>query len=184
MNSNSAKTAKLAAELADDPAVEKQVMDEIARHSMISSLITIRLDKGITQDQVAKYMGCDPSKISRLENSSDDQLKWNDVGSYADALGLDLYVSFEDREVPEAQRIKQCVFRIRDSLDQLTKLAEKVGSDDKIAKRIHEFSGEVLFNFLIQYTEHSDQLKSIYKVPTQSRIAKSKAVEKAEPQMC
>jgi hypothetical protein len=41
-------------------------------------------------------MGCDSSKISRIEAGNDAQLKIGDISQYASALGVQMNVVFED----------------------------------------------------------------------------------------
>ena len=165
MNTKSKNIAQMAAALADDPNMEQAVQDEIARNSMVSCLLSMRVSKKLSQEQVAESMGCHPSKVSRIESGSDRTLKWTDILLYASALNVSTCVLFEDPSLPAAERIKQCVFSIREHLNKLTELAGKVGANDEIAKKIHQFSGEVLFNFLVQYQDHSKELRSVIKLP-------------------
>jgi transcriptional regulator with XRE-family HTH domain len=163
MNTKSKTIAEMAAALADNPSVEQDVQKEIQRNAMVSYLLSLRVSKGLTQEQVATAMGCDASKISRLESGNDETLKWGDIADYTSALNVQMFVLVEDPTLPAAERIKQCVFSIHEHLNDLTELARQVGSDDKIARKINEFSGEVLFNFLLQYQDHRENLRSVFK---------------------
>jgi transcriptional regulator with XRE-family HTH domain len=164
MNPHSQALSQIAAALAGKPEVESKVFAEITRNSLVSCLLNFRVSRGLTQEQVAKRMGCDPSKVSRMESGNDDGLKWPDIVSYIQAVNVTMSILFEDPLLPAAEQIKQCVFSIKENLDELTELARSVGGNDEIARKIHQFSGEVLINFLIQYKEHSEQLRSVLKI--------------------
>ncbi len=156
--------AEAAAHLAEDPAVENRVTDEITRNEVVSALLEMRVAKGLTQEQIAKSMECDPSTISRIESGNDRQLKWEDIVGYVNALGVNMCFFFEDPSLPAAGRIKHLVFRIHEDLESLAELAKQVGGEDQIAKKIHQFYGEVLMNFLVKFKASHDKLSSIVKV--------------------
>ena len=86
----------MAAALADNPSVEQDVQKEIQRNAMVSYLLSLRVSKGLTQEQVATAMGCDASKISRLESGNDETLKWGDIADYTSALNVQMFVLVED----------------------------------------------------------------------------------------
>jgi transcriptional regulator with XRE-family HTH domain len=161
---NFSNVAEAAAALAGSPEMQQRVEREIVESSLVSALMSFRVAKGITQEQVAKVMGCDSSKISRLESGNDRNLKWMDVVNYTEALNVDMCVLFEDPSLPAADRIKHHVFRIHGALESLAALAKQVGGDDEIAKKIHQFYGEVLLNFLTKYKQSHDKLASVVKV--------------------
>ena len=66
------------------------------------------------------------------------------------------------------------IFRIHESLNDLTALAKQVDPEDEIAQKIHQFSGEVLFNFLARYRDHSKELQSVLKFPSSKRLEQSR----------
>src|SRR5690606_6386017 len=135
--SKSNEAASLAALLAGDSAVEAKVEREIQFSTVVSHLLSLRVGKGLTQERVAQAMDCDASKISRLEAGTDEGLKWMDIVRYADAVGVDMRLSFEDRDLPAADRIKHCVFEIDRGLKQLGELAKTLGANDGITQKIH-----------------------------------------------
>lgn len=89
--------AEAAANLAGEPSVEGRVKQEISRNQLVSLLLDMRVAKGITQEQVAESMGCDASKVSRIETESDRELKWSDVTGYLDAIKVQMSVLFDDQ---------------------------------------------------------------------------------------
>jgi transcriptional regulator with XRE-family HTH domain len=171
MKTKSKTIAQMAATLAEDPKVEQEVRDEIARNYMVSHLLSLRVSKGLTQEQIAQSMECDSSKVSRLESGNDENLRWPDIIGYAGALNVNLCVIIEDPTLPAAEQIKRCVYKISEHLKDLAELARKVGGDDDIAKKIHEFSGEVLLNFLLRYKDHNEDLRSFMKLTPPLRTA-------------
>lgn len=172
MQKNFTSSSDAAAFLADDPAVKEKVESEINASTLVKALISMRVGKGLSQSEVAKIMGCTPSKISKLEAGKDSALKWGDVCAYLSAIGMNLSLMFDDSSLPAAERIKQCVFRTHELLEDLAKLAEEVGDDSEITDKIHQFYGEVLFNFVTRFGDSYKRLSSIVKVP-ESEIANS-----------
>ena len=109
-------------------------------------------------------MGCDASTVSRIESSNDRHLKWTDIVGYASALNVQMSILFDQESLPAATRIKHAVFRIHADLEGLADLAKQVGGDDKISKKIHEFYGDVLLNFMIKFSDSAEQLPRPVKV--------------------
>jgi transcriptional regulator with XRE-family HTH domain len=168
MNTKFKTAAAAAAHLADDPSVEQRVKEEICRNSVVTTLIEMRVEKGLTQEQIAQSMECDASVISRIESGNDRQLKWADITGYCNALKLGMNIMFVDNSLPAAARIHQCVLKIHEDLEMLAKLATEVGTEDTIAQEINRFYREVLFNFLIRFKKNHDLLPATVKVPARS----------------
>ncbi len=167
MKNNFNNASDAAAFLADDQQAKMDVEQDITRSSLVSMLINLRVEKGITQTQVAAAMGCNPSKISKIESGTDLTLKWVDIVGYLDALGMSTSLVADDTKLPAASRIKQCVFRIHDLMESLVNLATEVGDDTDITDKIHQFYGEVLLNFLSRFEDSYAKLSSVLKVPEQ-----------------
>lgn len=163
--------AEAAAQLAGDPEVEKRVKQEIGRNTLVSLLLEMRVSKGLTQEDVAQAMGCDPSTVSRIESENDRALKWTDITGYAGALKVQMSVLFDDESLPASARIKQCVLKIDEDLKKLACLAEKVGGGDKIAQEINRFYKQVLFNFLVKFSENHDKVRAVVKIPDKPQAA-------------
>jgi transcriptional regulator with XRE-family HTH domain len=155
--------AETAARLAGDEEIQGRVEHEIQRSRMVMTLLQLRIQKGKTQKQVAEYMRCDPSKLSKLESGNDLQLKWMDIMGYLSALGININILFEDQSLPAAGRIKQHVFAIHNLLEKLAALAQQVGDDTNIVDKIHQFYGEVLFNFLSKFGDSYKKLLPVVK---------------------
>jgi transcriptional regulator with XRE-family HTH domain len=160
-----------AAFLAEDKEVGERVEREVRKTLLIQSLLHMRVEKRLTQKEIADRMGCDPSKISKMEGGNDLALRWGDVLGYLEALGVGVSMMFEDASLPAADRIKQHVFRIHDLLEELAGLANQVCDDPKITERIHQFYGEVLFNFVRRFTDSFQKLPTVIRIPQSDREA-------------
>ncbi|WP_309398791.1 helix-turn-helix domain-containing protein [Cerasicoccus maritimus] len=156
--STTRNVAQLAAELADDTSLEERINNKIKSSRLTTSLIDLRLSKNINQKSVAERMSCDASKISRLESGSDFDWKFTDVAQYVNAVGYSMHISFCDEELPLADRIKQNVFETKELLDELVELANDNGDDGILVDKIHQFFGEVLFNFVTRFSDSKDNL--------------------------
>ncbi len=154
-------TAEAAASLAEDPRVEERIKGEISRNALVSLLLEMRIDKGLTQEQIAASMKCTPSVISRIESGNDRQLKWTDIIGYCNALKVQMSIFFNDPSLPAAERIKQYVFKIHKDLESLATLAKEVGGEDDIARGIDRFYKQVLFNFLIRFKINYEKLTAV-----------------------
>ena len=145
--------AKLAAKLAGDATIEQ----EVARHRQATQLATaledFRVRKGLRQKDIAARMGVSNSTVSRIEDSLDADLRLGDLTNYAAALGLNLSFFFEEPNLPAAEQIKHCVFKISELLEHLTELAKECNDDQAIVDGIMRFRGEVLFNFMERYVQ-------------------------------
>ena len=118
--------ADAAAFLAVDDSVKNLVEEEIDHSQIVNNLLRHRLRKGISQKELSKSMGCDSSKISRMEAGNDLQLKVGDIMQYASALGIEMNVVFEEKTHPVAEQIKSHVFSIHEQLEQLVEIAKQV----------------------------------------------------------
>ncbi len=148
MNRKDTSVAMLAADLAGDPEVKARVSAHQAETRFVRTLIDMRIEKKLSQRDLAKKMGVGPSKVCRMEAVADKELNLGDVMLYTKALGVNMSVLFDDPALPAADRIKHHVFAVHDLLEQLMKLAHQVGGDASICAKINQFYGEVLFNFM------------------------------------
>jgi transcriptional regulator with XRE-family HTH domain len=162
MNTNTTfKTAaEAAAFLAKKPEIASAVEQDIENSRLVTLLVDMRMAKNITQDQVAQSMRCDPSKISRMESCSDSYLRLNDIIGYTNALGVQVSVMFDDNSLPASARIKQCVMQIDRDLKKLLHIAQQQDGNQEITSKIGNFYQEVLFNFLVKYTENNVRLRN------------------------
>jgi transcriptional regulator with XRE-family HTH domain len=156
--------AKLAAFLADDPEVETRVNAEIAKKRLVTAMIKARVQKGWNQRQMANAMKCTPSRICRLESSTDENLRMGDVIAYFQALGMGVDLLLNDKSLPVAARIKHCVLRTDALLKELAGIAQELNGETEVVDKIHQFYGEVLFNFLTRFSDRYENLLSVIQV--------------------
>ena len=159
MDNKLTSTAQLAAELTGSLEIQTKVEEEIKNSKLVSTLISFRSQKGITQKEIAEAMNCTASKVSKLESGNDLNLKWGDIVSYLAALNIKTSILFDDETLPVAHRIKHRVFEIHGLLEGLADLAKTVSDDRSIVDKIHQFYGEVLFNFLVRFEVNHNLLK-------------------------
>jgi transcriptional regulator with XRE-family HTH domain len=171
MSTTFKRTSEAAAQLSGNPETARTVQNEIERNTLVAMLLTMRVSKGITQEQVAASMKCDPSKISRIESGNDSQLKWPDIAGYARALNVQMSILFDDESLPTAARIKQCVFKIDEDLQRLAHIAQKFDGNEKIGEKISRFYEEVLFNFLKRFSDNQERLTNFIKIAPEGQIA-------------
>lgn len=150
-----------AAFLAGDEKVKLQVEEEICCSQLVNNLLQLRMEKGVSQKELASRMGCDPSKISRMEAGNDLQLKMGDVMQYLSVLDVKMHMVFEDTKLPVAEQIRQHVFLIHEKLEHLVKLARQVDGDEVIISKIRMFCGDVLLDFLSRFSDSYKKLSVV-----------------------
>ncbi len=129
----------------------------ISSRKLIKELIAVRTVEGLSQKQVADKMNYTQSKISKFENSCDDDLSLGDVKQYMDALGLKMLVGGKRKGVTLVDEIKIMAISIKRKLDELAKLA---GEDHAMAAGIASFYAEAFFNFNKMLIDNVERLPS------------------------
>jgi transcriptional regulator with XRE-family HTH domain len=182
-----------AAFLCGDELIKNLVEKEIGQSWIVNKLLQIRINKELTQKELSSRMGCDPSKISRMEAGNDLQLKIGDIAQYASALGVQINLVFEDTTLPVAEQIKCSVFSIHEKLEQLVGLAKQVDGDEAIINSINSFYKEVLFNFLVRFKDSHEKLcvvsgqnqaSNINVLPSNSDVKQKKTDNTLEEHQC
>jgi transcriptional regulator with XRE-family HTH domain len=144
-----------------DPSFPEQVREARRRTALATLLATKRVERGMSQAEVAARMGKAASTVSRLEASDDSSLRLGHIAAYARALDMKLSFRLADGELPVTERIKQYVYAIKRSLDELCEIAVGVKDDQEIMQGIRNFYGEVLINFLDRFAESHGTLMGI-----------------------
>lgn len=161
MNTKIKSIAEVATVLAGDSKIQKGVENEMKKSKVTKALLLMRIEKGITQKQIAQHMKCSQSKISKIEAGNDMSLEFKDILDYATSLGIEVAISFEDKSLPVSKRIKQHIFALHGHLETLANIAKEVEDDSDIVDKIHQFYGEVLLNFLIKFGDSYSKVNSI-----------------------
>jgi len=130
-------------DLAEDKAFAGRVARRIAERNLTSHLMGLRAAAGMSQSDIAAKMKCTQSRISKLENGKDDDLRIGDFHAYADVLGLEMTIVLlaKDRTIVDEVKYHACAIGRR--LKLLAKLAAK---DATIAKGVKGFIGEAACN--------------------------------------
>ena len=158
MKTHMKTAADIAADLAGDKHIKDLVEKEVNQSKLVMTISRIRIEKGVSQKELAQKMGCTQSKISKIESGPDERINWGDLVEYLDALGVEMSILLDEPSLPAALRIKQHVLATKHLLDELAEIAKDVDDDNDIVSKIHEFYGEVLFNFLLKYEESVQKL--------------------------
>lgn len=153
-----ASAAEAAAILSGEPGAGDRVKRLSGESWLVDQLAAARTEKGITQRELARRMGCSAAKVCTLESSVDRNVRLGDLVKYVNAMGMDVSLAFEDKGLPAAEQIKRSVFAIHDRLNALAELAGKVSDDQSIIRKIHEFYGQVLMNFLAKFGDSHGKL--------------------------
>lgn len=127
--------------LPDDPALQNEVEEQITRRSLVHALVFTRNNYGITQAQVAERLGCRQSRISKLENGYDDDLRVRDIRAYAQAIDANVVISLEPGANPAVAGVR---YHLKTLVGLLRELQELAGYDEQIATGVLKFHHELL----------------------------------------
>ena len=116
---------------------------------LMQTLIDMRMLRRLTQRDIAIKMKVEKSKVSRMESSYDRCLYLGDIMKYAEALGVNMNVWFDDPKLPNDIQIKKNVSSIYDLLEKLMTLKEKEKNNDSLCEMIKRFYADVLVPLLL-----------------------------------
>ncbi len=85
--------SEVASEIKTDEAKVQRLTRKYLAISRKALLEDLRKDKGLTQSDLAKALGVDQSRISRIENGALDTFEVRTLQEYAEALGGTLEVA-------------------------------------------------------------------------------------------
>ena len=140
--------------LLEDKELSSAISREISEQKLATTLFTMRNHEGMTQEQVARKMGCSQSAVSKLEHATDEQITIGDIVRYSSALGLKLTVQFR-KNMNAVESVKYHFFHIKKHLDHLRELAK---ADSDIRKGVDKFYNEWLLNMLQLYKAGKTEL--------------------------
>jgi len=75
-------TAKVAAELADNPAMEEKVQQEIDNSRLVGVLVSSREAFGISPEKLAKFLGWEIKRIHQIESGNDSGITNAEASRY------------------------------------------------------------------------------------------------------
>jgi transcriptional regulator with XRE-family HTH domain len=138
--------AEMIADVSADAAFARETQEHIDKRFIVHRLYGSRSAKGVSQQEMAERLNCSQSRISKLENSEDEDLRLGDLKRYLDAIGMNLTVFISKKQWRSVEQIKFHAFRIRHILEHLTKLAK---DDPEIAKGVQHCHVETLYNLVM-----------------------------------
>jgi transcriptional regulator with XRE-family HTH domain len=130
---------------------------EQAARELANNLSAIRCLKNLSQAELAKKIGCSQSAISKIEHSKDAMISIGELQMYAQALELQVIISFENQGECAVNKIKYHAAEIRKQLDILSHAA---GKDVKIFEGVAKFFNEAMLNVLAIFAESAKKLDS------------------------
>lgn len=147
--------SEMLSDLPEDKAFAADFADHINQRQVVKQLVALRSAKGVSQQDVAKSLEVTQSKVSKLENGIDDDLRLGDLKGYLKAFDMDLGIVFAEHSRTITDEVKYHAFEIKRLLSKLARLAKK---DEEIAKGVSSFFGEAFFNLVRMLQKSSEQL--------------------------
>lgn len=118
-------------------ALDKEVEGRAGDDDVSRALSDLRCSQKLTQEELAKRAGCTQSKISRIENSSNDRLKLDDLTMYARAFNMQVSIDFT-RVSTSADATDRLARQIRSGLDHVTERVRGEGAADEGGRKTYE----------------------------------------------
>ena len=125
-------------------------------YNVSRALSDLRCSQKLTQEELAERAGCTQSKISRIENSSNDRLKLDDLTMYARAFNMQVSIDFT-RVSSSADAAERLARQIRNGLVDVAERARHEGAADEGAKKTYE---AFLFSMLELFMDNLEGLRA------------------------
>jgi len=142
-NSQYNSVLEMIRDISDDEAFNQELEGQISQRRLVKALQAVRTAKGISQAAIAEELDCSQSRVSKIENGDDAELRVGELEAYARAMDRDLHIGFSGRGLTGLDRIKQHAFAIH---RELCRMAELAAADEEIAQGVVKTFNEVLFN--------------------------------------
>jgi transcriptional regulator with XRE-family HTH domain len=98
-----------------------------AETRLIDALMILRNKAGLTQQDLARKLGCTQSKVSKMEASLDADLRFGDIVAYAQAVGHSLDILLPPTEQTLVEQVKMHAATIQKLLHRMADLAGRAG---------------------------------------------------------
>ena len=144
--------------ITNDTKFKDKVRKQIQDRQFVRMLTSMRVSKNLSQADIAREMGCDQPKVSKLENGFDDDLRLGDLRAYMKAMSSSATFIVCDKDIEEQKvfdRMKFHAFGIRNCLQRMGELAKK---DDSIAAGVARSFTEGFMEIARHFSEHAKQL--------------------------
>lgn len=122
MNKAFKTVSEMARHITDDKKFHKQLDSEIKKKSIAKVFFALRCQSKITQEEMAKRLGCTQSRISKIEHSSNNKQKVEYLIAYAEVLEMELSIDYR-KPMKIVDKVKYHAFEIKKHLDTLAKVA-------------------------------------------------------------
>jgi len=142
-------------ETSEDPSFAESFEKRLQHRRITKDLMVQRAVHRLSQKEIAERIGCTQSRISKLETTTDAELRLGDLARYSDALGLRVKILLEPKESTPVARVKSLAFQIKHETDALAKLA---ANDHVIAEGVSAFFGEAVFNMVRMLQDSAQKL--------------------------
>src|SRR3972149_9838913 len=139
----------------DDPQFVDDLKTQMSRRQVVRGLATLRNSKNITQEEIAEKMNCAQSRVSKIENGLDDDLRLSDILAYLKVLNYNAEISLLPSDMTVVGEIKYYARQMNKAFDKLTSLALK---DDTIREGIAKFYNEALVNLMAIVVSSANKL--------------------------
>ena len=147
--------SELLRDVAPDDEFRAEFDQRVARRRLIKHLLALRAVKGLSQKDIAEKLGCTQSRVSKLENANDDDVRLGDLRAYANAVGSELIASAIPQDMKPVDKVKCHAFAIKKHMDDLSQLAK---SDARIAQGVASFFHELFVNFILMLGDSAKRL--------------------------
>ncbi len=136
MNSESKNISGLLDAIGNDELTQA-TNDRIRERKIISNLIVLRTSQGSSQSDIAQEMGCTQSRVSKLEQGADRDLRISDIEAYMRCCGHTLSANFLPSNWTIMDKVKHHAFEIVRQLQAMCELSNGDETMEAGAVRSH-----------------------------------------------
>jgi predicted transcriptional regulator len=83
-------------DILDDEELSESFEQQLRSRRVVKALVSLRVSKGVTQQDVADVLDCTQSRISRIENGLDADLRMSELAAYAKACNCEVAHLFSE----------------------------------------------------------------------------------------
>ncbi len=139
----------------DDQEFNEKLDNMIQEREVVTTLFALRMARNVPQGEVARRLGCSQSRVSKIENGVDGDLRLRELSAYAEAMDYNIEVAFTPKNETIVGAVKRHAFRVKALLCRLAELSHK---DSQIAEGAAVFFGEAFVNFVKIISDSAKQL--------------------------
>lgn len=129
--------------ISDDKKFNKSLEEYMGRRQIGKILFALRCKKGLNQTQLAKKIKHSQGKISKIENSFDDELTIGDVRKFCNAVDIQLEIGFKPINMSLVDRIKYHFCTFMSLINEIEAMSK---GDEAMEKGAKEFKCEAVLN--------------------------------------